>query len=261
MTEMTEAPPTLEYGRRPANRRWWWALAAVAVFLASAGYYAIRAYTPHWTEYTSQRQQDAAVPPAGEIIYSEEPADIARLAGVAGYTTKQLPGPMIYSGPIIPRVRAVWREGVTWAGMSGGYPFWLPHYRDVTPCGRYRAVGGDERFIHFISGACAGHHDGDRDVYLPGCRVSSVVTLWPGPPMKAVGSGYGAVQLIPGDHVIVYSPFPDSKDTSHFTVGYAINGQPGVIDGWLLPSDEVVFRLTSGPATTRPVKGYVSAKP
>jgi len=37
-------------------------------------------------------------------------------------------------------------------------------------------------------------------------------------------------------------------DPSHFTIRYTVNGQPGVIDGWLQRDDTIKLEVRDGPA-------------
>jgi hypothetical protein len=45
-----------------------------------------------------------------------------------------------------------------------------------------------------------------------------------------------------------YAGQPDPVDDSHFTIRYAVNGQEGIIDGWLDPMSRVVLKVRDGPA-------------
>ena len=40
----------------------------------------------------------------------------------------------------------------------------------------------------------------------------------------------------------------DPKDAAHFTIAYDIDRKPGMIDGWLNPSDRVQLQIRTGPA-------------
>ena len=48
--------------------------------------------------------------------------------------------------------------------------------------------------------------------------------------------------------VRIFAAQPDLADTSHFTMAYEIDGQPGTIDGWLDPYDRVRMQVRDGPA-------------
>ena len=46
-----------------------------------------------------------------------------------------------------------------------------------------------------------------------------------------------------------YAGQPDPEDVTHFTVPYEIDGQTGIVDGWLGPLSGLVLKVRSGPAT------------
>lgn len=52
----------------------------------------------------------------------------------------------------------------------------------------------------------------------------------------------------PSDRIRLFAGQPDPADPSHFTIGYAVNGRPGTIDGWLQDDERVKFRVRGGPA-------------
>ena len=54
--------------------------------------------------------------------------------------------------------------------------------------------------------------------------------------------------LAPSDRLRFYAGQPDPTDSSHFTIGYAVNGQPGTIDGWLGDDERVKLVVRDGPA-------------
>ena len=51
------------------------------------------------------------------------------------------------------------------------------------------------------------------------------------------------------ESLTIYGGEPDQTDSSHFTIGYRLNGQPGTIDGRLLDSGKVKMHVRNGPAT------------
>jgi hypothetical protein len=50
------------------------------------------------------------------------------------------------------------------------------------------------------------------------------------------------------DRVRLFAGQPDASDPTHFTIGYAVNGKTGTIDGWLTNVDRVNLQVRDGPA-------------
>lgn len=65
------------------------------------------------------------------------------------------------------------------------------------------------------------------------------------------------------ESLTIYGGEPDQTDSSHFTIGYRLNGQPGTIDGWLLDSGKVKIHVRNGPATlsTRTPRRHPASEP
>ena len=53
----------------------------------------------------------------------------------------------------------------------------------------------------------------------------------------------------------IFSGQPDPKDESHFTIDYELDGNPDVIDGWLLRDQTVVLQPRSGRTTSQDYQG------
>jgi hypothetical protein len=49
------------------------------------------------------------------------------------------------------------------------------------------------------------------------------------------------------DTLRLFAGQADPADESHFTIRYELNGQPGLIDGWLMPDDTVKLEPREGP--------------
>lgn len=59
------------------------------------------------------------------------------------------------------------------------------------------------------------------------------------------------VPIEPGNQLRLFGGSPDPADPSHFTIPYELDGQPGVIDGWL-KDDALVLRPRQGRAIASP---------
>jgi len=53
----------------------------------------------------------------------------------------------------------------------------------------------------------------------------------------------------------IFSGQPDPKDESHFTISYELDGNPGVIDGWLLRDQTVALQPRTGGITSQDNQG------
>ena len=58
---------------------------------------------------------------------------------------------------------------------------------------------------------------------------------------------YLPARLSPGT-LTFFAGQPDPADASHFTVGYSVDGQSGIIDGWLKNDRELRLQVRDGPA-------------
>lgn len=57
--------------------------------------------------------------------------------------------------------------------------------------------------------------------------------------------------LAPADRVRLFAGQPDAADPTHFTIGYAVNGVPGTIDGWLGDDERVKLQVRKGQGGSR----------
>lgn len=56
----------------------------------------------------------------------------------------------------------------------------------------------------------------------------------------------GQVQIRPSNVFRLFAGQPDTKDSSHFTIAYELDDQPGIIDGWLLNDETVALEPRQG---------------
>lgn len=87
--------------------------------------------------------------------------------------------------------------------------------------------------------------DKHRVVEFEGWTVAP--SHWPNPMRSEPRPGGSTLELplAVSDELRVLAGQPDPRDPSHFTIRYDLNGQPGVIDGWLDAGR--VVRLTAAP--------------
>jgi hypothetical protein len=82
-----------------------------------------------------------------------------------------------------------------------------------------------------------GHPPGDRDPFV----------VW----HKGDSWESGRIEPHLQNIMRIFSGQPDPKDESHFTIGYELDGTPGVIDGWLLSDQTVVLEPRAGRITSQ----------
>jgi len=91
---------------------------------------------------------------------------------------------------------------------------------------------------------------GDSLSFLPQYRVYTPASAWLAP--RQIAAASGRAPLLPtngGDALQLFAGQFDPQDPSHFTVNYAIDGKPGIIDGWLKDDDTIVLEPRPIPAT------------
>jgi hypothetical protein len=174
-------------------------------------------------------------PPPGTIIYSNSPAVINRIAGNADYWYSEIP--------------TAFRKGTDLLDAQRPWHSWTS---DSIPLGVLQCPGGNKRLII----ATPWREWSEAGPSFPECEVHPLPTAGVtsfGP--RRIG------RLLPIPYrsgVTIYAGRVDSSDPSHLIVDYDIDGQKGIIDGWLKPDDTLSFSIRSGPATTRPSEGFTA---
>lgn len=77
----------------------------------------------------------------------------------------------------------------------------------------------------------------------PSNEATEMVAHWAGPAQPGY-PGHLTVQY--KDQLRLYAGQADPADASHFTIAYDLDGQTGVIDGWLKPDGSVVLKPQAG---------------
>ena len=193
-----------------------------------------------------QAETDAATVPPGELIYSEVPADLTRLAKQPGFETF----PLYSLRPSIRRWSPIAQDADR---LEGSF-----HSDAGPPVGRRHAPGGPWRTIE-LTAWCSEWTGRVRHVQFPACEVKSIATKQRGSRQNMLTMERGpSIELTFDDIVSLSAGQLDPADASHLTIDYTLNSEPGVIDGWLWPDDRMTFAIRTGPATTRPATGYGS---
>ncbi|HEV7298136.1 MAG TPA: hypothetical protein VGN72_02145 [Tepidisphaeraceae bacterium] len=241
----------LDYGTPPVRpmrrnlRR-----AAIGVTVLVAGVMAVKMVTPrvvergrpHWVAYDGQRKVEAVIAPPGAVLYSEEPAEIARLTGQAQYELRTADG----GGTGMPTVARLS------ASYSDPQQLEVSYRSGMAPIGLRRVPGGPWRLINLNGGQYGTQPDGSRNALFPTYDVRTRATFQAAARPKQLWYGMNRLTLAPTDRVTILAGQLDPADESRFTFDYTLNGAPGTVDGHLGADDNVTFTIRSGPATTMP---------
>jgi hypothetical protein len=87
-----------------------------------------------------------------------------------------------------------------------------------------------------------------RILYL-GAEVLVPASIAPGSRMRNVENrGYRLPLRIPYESRLrIFAGQPDMSDPAHLTLNYAVDGENGIIDGWLLNENELKLQVRTGP--------------
>jgi hypothetical protein len=242
---MSESTPILDYGRPPSpGRRWLKPLVWCVTILAMAwGAWSLWAwYEPQYSAYKDQCAIEASIAAPGDVLYSEDPGDVARLVGQPHYEASHS-----QNEPPRPAVERV-SESYSNPGGHGRFRSGMP------PIGLRRVPGGPWRLINVGGGQYGSQPDGSRNAMFPVFDVCTRITLERGSRSTQLWYGINRLIIDRTDNMTILAGHLDPVDESHFTFDYKLNGQPGTVDGYLAADDSVKFNIRSGPATTRPFK-------
>jgi hypothetical protein len=266
-TATTTAAAVLEYGNPPARRRrrrvlWALVVLAVVASMVVATGVAIRRHIE--SRAAAARQQARAAMVAAQAAATAQQAAKVR-ADLDACRAYRAPADRVVCELDPARAKALLGANASGASTDGGY---AAIYRDMgaefTPtC--WKAIGayaiypdGDTAGKWGISPAgIAFLHERTAPGGAPAIvrvQVGMISTAKPvlNPLVIRDVHGLGVaprelgILLDPADDFRVFAGQPDGADASHFTIGYEINGKRGMIDGWLLPDDQIKLTPREG---------------
>jgi len=110
----------LEYGtQRPWSARRILLYTGIALLLAAAATVAVLGCRPQWKRLRGQWDVKAVIAPRGAVLYSEDPAQIAKLSGQTQYEKSHSQN--VPQCPAVERV-AAWRDEGTGTSTRSGMP-------------------------------------------------------------------------------------------------------------------------------------------
>ncbi|HXE53712.1 MAG TPA: hypothetical protein VN541_11880 [Tepidisphaeraceae bacterium] len=206
------------------------AVVPLVVLAPFAGRTALDHYREHaaWKRLLAvQRQYLNYTVPPDRIAYTEDPATGRRLlSGDPNYAS--IGNCVCYMPPPV-------RAGIPgfFIGANGGPPLFL-HAR--------RTGNGATRLVALGPISVQDAEDLRADVIVPASNDDPA-------PQRLAESQLVLARSI-GQHFTFMVGQPDPSDSSHFTIVYSIDHQPGTIDGWLLDAGGVKLLVRDGPAQT-----------
>jgi hypothetical protein len=222
------------------------AVIAIVLVVASCVAYVYR-YVPHYWRIGRLQNKclDYNVPP-DQVVYSELPADIAKLPATSQeYWLDLSPRP-----PVVLRRPDCWVEFDS--AISGSAPVYPVLFLGERSNGRQRQLvcvlfkgwGNDLRFPRQAT----------PDVYATGeprFEIQSYeIVRYNGFSQTRWASGTVAVTQTapsPVNNIRFFAGQRDPKDSSRFTIDYEADGQRGVIEGRLESNTSVTVRIKDGP--------------
>jgi hypothetical protein len=181
--------------------------------------------------------------PVGTVIFTEDPARIAKLASLPDYRQKLDPSGHPYAAGLPVAWERVWSysnfpahdfsglgnfqvdDTFGYLRTSPGGIAWIVHLDQVNP---YAA--GPNRKASFTQGSIAPVD------WTPGARGFSVSFM------------SDQILLQPADLLTLFAPQPDPADASRINFTYEINGAPGMIDAVVTDRGYVQMSFRNGPA-------------
>ena len=232
---MSQSSPQLDYGkpplvfqRRRTQRRLIWG--AIALALVSALWWGPLAFNRCAALYWQKRCMEYVAHP-DQIVFEEDPTHAAELLKLDHNLIGPATGRVVAMRPV-----PIWNKfstHVEWAMPIDRTPILFLHARQFaggTP--QLLAVRLDRYAYETLSIAI----DSPSNASLsraPECRVG--------------GNSFSIPPLAFKGNLRFYAGQPDPVDLSHFTIRYEIDGEPGIIEGWLTPKGPDI-KIRDGPA-------------
>jgi hypothetical protein len=208
---------------------------------------------------TLQQQCMTYSPPAGRVVYEEDPAEIARLLKEQGGTyhsparqvgnappgwvapLSAVPPPFFSSGRdyallfLHERTTPGGVKHLVWVQLAPDYRFERANQTDENgriasatfKLLRRRAVLASSRPVGDEGLTNGRTQQRLAEIVLPDTASHEVARVAAGAPIDQ------PPPIDYGNRLRVYAGQPDPADESHFTIGYRLDGRDGVIDGWL----------------------------
>ncbi len=248
--EIAGASVPLAYGRKRLTRRLWYWVAAGVAGLGAAGWVTRPFVEPAWRQgmhLQQQRRISHQVLPAETVIFTEDPARIASLRGRAGYRDAADRG-YARSPGLPPAWERIWNS-YNFEERSAGA---LTRIQlDDTFCHERISAGGIRWIVNLSQVNPWLQPDGRRNVGL--CQAALTPAGWSvGSRGTSVSTMSDQIRVGPADVVTLFAPRLDPVAADRVTVGYEVNGRPGVLAGTVQENGHVRFAVVSGPGRLVP---------
>jgi hypothetical protein len=193
-----------------------------------------------------QRRCLSYAPPPGQVVYDDDPEQVATLLSDAAYAASHpaaLKGvsAAVYDNPLF---RNYLQRSSSHPFRPAGPAVFM--HRRTSPAGNERLV-----VVQFSAAAAPGAAVTTppagtplrRFVFRPYPESPATLTRRGAPVLSNFPGDPSGLDLLaaPGDRTRVLAGQPDPADPSHFTIDYVHNGVAGTIDGWLNDDDTVTL--------------------
>jgi hypothetical protein len=243
-TDMETVHQPLDYAPRPSRRR------KILRRLLGAALIAILAFaTIRWGSVARrkiavlywQHECLVAAPPADQVVYAEDPVVVAGLLRQGSQYTKI----STRAGSAAGRATPDWTALASWlpAGMGSSRGAVLFMHERHTPSGKRRLVVVQGDFDPSMA----------PPLFIPGFDLNLTVlepeTLRAHAKVRTPAVAISVTSARPRNSpkLKIFAGQIDPSDPSHFTIGYEMYGQPGIVDGWLRKYDQVEIKVRTGP--------------
>lgn len=233
---MVQVTNPLGYAPKPKPSRWRIWLGVLFAIILASGWFGWRWSHPLREQAAYLRLQSQCCTwsrPSNTVVYEEESEAAARLLAAGGeYVAPRKPlfdypdnrPPPGWTPPALYDPKP-WREiGESVPDRDQAAIVFL-HARSEPTVG--------QRLVVVRAAHCATGPEGHSVQF--GGKSFHAATATPGSRLALAGPSVGgaSVHVPPDQRLRVFAGQPDPDDASHFTIGFELNGVPGVIDGWL----------------------------
>jgi hypothetical protein len=248
--------PRLATQRRVIRRAFVWL--AIIGALAAAVFYGPDTVRQAVYLRAQAECMEVTLPPA-QVVYANQPSDATLLlsegykpvTSIIGQGSGGAPSPSMSAGYAFAPLAGVGEETLGYySRLGGGY---VRHGVGSAPVRtgaflhRRQHPQGQERLIAIVFLERQNYPGASRNLEI-NALVWRPATWAPGSRLQLGGLSTLSLPEIDQRRVRIFAAQPDSADTSHFTMAYEIDGQPGMIDAWLDLYDRVRLQVRDGPA-------------
>lgn len=234
---MSEAPAQLQYAPKPplGQRRGirWLVIGVILLPLVPLMYKLVLRGIPRVVADHTYSQCLSYSPPS--LAYSNDPSDATSLSSHAEYVTGPL-GPNTVT-LLLPQI---WRDlhRQLWNAPATDSALFLHERQSASGAKRLVFVG----LQRLVPETFSTHAEFKLRTLSRGSILSFPQSASMNVLNMRIAYGHGTVRFSSGQ--------TDPADASHFTIAYTVDGQPGILDGWLRDDDSILLEPRDAAAPT-----------